>query len=132
MLNGGGTANIVFLEGKQDPITSTATNTPNAHVPFMKAKYWIERVLYKVVLPEELPPHASLTLNPTMPNESAPTPVFRITTGPLGNPTLKEIIIPSIRIQTSQLVLLNFAGITWPHVSVSTLVPTEPQPFQMT
>ena len=132
-LNGGGIANISFLEGVQNPITSTAVNNPTAHAASMTAKYWIERVMYKVVVPEKLPPKTQLSLRPTMPaNSTAPTPVFSITTGPRGNPTTKEITVPGIQIQTSQTVLLNFATLSWPHVSVSTLVPVDPQPFQMT
>jgi hypothetical protein len=47
-LNGGGTANISFLAGKQDPVTINAPRDkdfPIAHADFMKAKYWIEVVL---------------------------------------------------------------------------------------
>ncbi|KAI9694905.1 MAG: hypothetical protein M1822_000521 [Bathelium mastoideum] len=132
-LNGGGTTNISFLQGVQNPITSTVMNSPTAHAASMTAKYWIERVMYKVVVPEKLPPNTQLLLRPTMPADStAPTPVFSITTGPGGNPTRKEITVPGIQIQTSQTVLLNFMTLSWPHVSVSTLVPVDPQPFQMT
>ena len=131
-LNGGGIANIAFLEGVQDPISSTTVTSPNAHAATMTAKYWVERVMYKVVVPEKLPPKTQLLLRPTMPpNSSAPTPVFSITTGPGGNPTRKEITVPGIQIQTSQNVILNFATLSWPHVSVSTLVPVDPQPFHM-
>jgi hypothetical protein len=44
----------------------------------------------------------------------------------------KTIKIPGIQIQYSQTVFLNFAGLTWPHVSVATLCPKNPQPFTMT
>jgi hypothetical protein len=37
----------------------------------------------------------------------------------------KTITVVSTQIQYSQVVFLNFAGLTWPHVSVATLVPTE-------
>ena len=36
----------------------------------------------------------------------------------------KTIVVHSTQIQYSQMVFLNFAGLTWPHVSVATLVPT--------
>ena len=36
------------------------------------------------------------------------------------------ITVESTQIQYSQMVLLNFNGITWPHVSVATLVPASP------
>jgi hypothetical protein len=34
------------------------------------------------------------------------------------------ITVTSPQIQYSQIVFLNFAGLTWPHVSVATLTPT--------
>jgi len=36
-----------------------------------------------------------------------------------------EITVTFTQIQYSQTVLLNFAGLTWPHVSVNTLVPAD-------
>ena len=37
----------------------------------------------------------------------------------------REITVTFTQIQYSQTVLLNFAGLTWPHVSVNTLVPAD-------
>jgi hypothetical protein len=37
----------------------------------------------------------------------------------------REITVTFTQIQYSQSVLLNFAGLTWPHVSVNTLVPAD-------
>jgi hypothetical protein len=138
-LNGGGTANISFLAGKQDPVTTNAPRDkdfPIAHAAFMKAKYWIEVVQYKVTVPK-VKIQTTLLLKPTMPpGSTAPTPVFAITTPPNGVPQTKEITVPGIQIQSSQTVNLNFGPpvaplLTWPHVSVATLVSTAPQPFQM-
>jgi hypothetical protein len=39
----------------------------------------------------------------------------------------KTIIVTSTQIQYSQTVFLNFAGLTWPHVSVATLIPSTEQ-----
>ena len=36
------------------------------------------------------------------------------------------IIVPYIQIQYSQTVFLNFGPLTWPHVSVTTLIPAAP------
>lgn len=139
-LNGGGTANISFLAGKQDSITTAApgkTDNPNAHAEFMKSRFWIETVAYQVNVPK-LAGQSTVLLRPTMPSDStAPTPVFAITAPPGGVPATKEITVAGIQIQYSQIVNLNFGPpgvgiLTWPHVSVATLVPTEPQPFQMT
>jgi hypothetical protein len=37
----------------------------------------------------------------------------------------RKIKVRFTQIQYSQTVLLNFAGLTWPHVSVNTLVPAD-------
>jgi len=132
-LNGGGTANIAFLAGEQVPITTAAPtgNLSNAHAVSMKARYWIERVMYKV-------PVGPLKGNEEMkvpvfaqmpPGSTAPTPKFLIKAPSGGIPIETVIEVPGIQIQSSQNVLLNFGKLTWPHVSVSTLVPAEPQRF---
>ena len=134
VLNGGGTANISFLTGTQDPITSASPgkhDVPNAHADFMTAKYWIEVVEYQVKVPK-VNTGGTLLLRPTMPQGStAPTPVFAVTTPSAGIRTEEIITIPGIQIQCSQVVNLNFATLTWPHISVSTLVPVDPQPYVM-
>jgi hypothetical protein len=43
---------------------------------------------------------------------------------PISHPT--EITVTATQIQYTQTVLLNFAGLSWPHVSVATLVPASP------
>jgi hypothetical protein len=40
----------------------------------------------------------------------------------------RSIKVKATQIQYSQQVLLNFNGLTWPHVSVATLVPASPLP----
>jgi hypothetical protein len=37
----------------------------------------------------------------------------------------RQITVTFTQIQYTQTVLLNFAGLTWPHVSVNTLVPAD-------
>lgn len=158
-LNGGGTANISFLAGKQAAGITDAPGIkdfPIAHAVNMKAKYWIERVSYQVNLPPTITndardkngnvikTRATLLVKPTMPpNSTAPTPQFLVTTPPGGVPQGAKIKVPGIQIQSSQTVNLNFGPspppgpslapflLTWPHVSVATLVPVDPQPFQM-
>ena len=146
-LNGGGTANISFLAGKQKKVDGIITaqapgpkDRPNAHAESMTNNWWIETVMYDVTVPP-MRGGATVLLKPTMPknkdgNEStAPTPEFAITAPPGGVKEMKTIKVPGIQIQYSQTVNLNFGPknnvLTWPHVSVATLVPTGPQPFQM-
>ncbi|GAB7327494.1 hypothetical protein MBLNU13_g11368t1 [Cladosporium sp. NU13] len=131
-LNGGGTANISFLAGSQDPGTTSVPTSPNAHAPFMKARFWVETVAYDVVVPR-FTTRDPVLLKPTMPKDStAPTPVFAVTPPSKLPSQPKTIKIPGVQIQYSQTVFLNFAGLTWPHVSVATLCPKNPQPFTMT
>jgi hypothetical protein len=47
---------------------------------------------------------------------------------PLTPPGGRLAAIKTPQIQYSQQVLLNFNGLTWPHVSVATLVPASPVP----
>jgi hypothetical protein len=130
-INGGGTANISFLAGTQEPGATSLPATPNAHAPFMKSRFWIETVAYDVVVPRFTTP-CTVLLRPTMPRDSkAPTPVFAVTAPSKLPSESKTILIQGVQIQYSQTVFLNFAGLTWPHVSVATLVPKNPQPFRM-
>lgn len=131
-LNGGGTANISFLAGSQDPGTTSVPTSPNAHAPCMKSRFWVETVAYDVVVPRFTTRDAVL-LKPTMPKDStAPTPVFAVTPPSKLPSQPKTIKIPGVQIQYSQTVFLNFAGLTWPHVGVATLCSKNPQPFTMT
>ena len=45
---------------------------------------------------------------------------------PIEITTPRSIIVKSTQIQYSQQVFLNFNTLTWPHVSVATLVPRSP------
>ncbi|CAI6339890.1 unnamed protein product [Periconia digitata] len=131
-INGGGTANISFLAGTQELGATSAPDKPNAHAPFMRSRFWIETVAYDVIVPRFTKP-CTVLLRPTMPRDAtAPTPVFAVTAPAKLPSEAKTILIQGIQIQYSQTVFLNFAGLTWPHVSVATLVPKNPQPFTMT
>jgi hypothetical protein len=44
---------------------------------------------------------------------------------PFDLDTPRTITVTYPQIQYTQTVLLNFAGLTWPHVSVNTLVPAD-------
>ena len=51
-------------------------------------------------------------------------PTFSVTP-PFDLPASRQITVHFTQIQYTQTVLLNFAGLTWPHVSVNTLVPAD-------
>ncbi|KAK0614542.1 hypothetical protein B0T14DRAFT_499787 [Immersiella caudata] len=153
-LNAGGTANIAFLAGPQAPVVATEEDAdkptkgvtilspgegdkPNAHADFMTATFFIELVEYDVVVGKMAPGSTQILLASLPPGARAPTPRFAITAPPGGVSERKTIKVPGIQIQYSQNVNLNFGPpvtdgmLTWPHVSVATLVPTDPQPFTM-
>jgi hypothetical protein len=144
----GGTSNITFLQG--DPVKA-GTNNPadvqatgtgaNAHAVSMSSTFWIETVSYTVRVPaitlakgtNKLP---TVLLRPQMdPKSTAPTPQFAITPQVKLNPNTvvkipeQPVKVLGTQIQYSQTVNLNFANLTWPHISVATLVPSNPQPF---
>jgi len=154
-LNAGGAANIAFLAGKQTPVPPVVAtgaggppikgvmipspgegDKPNAHADFMTATFYIERVEYDVVVGKMNGGETQVLLASFPPGARAPTPRFAIKAPPGGVTERKTIKVPGIQIQYSQTVNLNFgppgAMLTWPHVSVATLVPTDPQPFVMT
>jgi nucleoid-associated protein YgaU len=116
-LFGGGTANIAFLQG--DP----TAQKPNANAVEMSATFWIETVVEQITVP---PVGAN---QPIFVSGSAaagaPIAVFRVTSGTdITKPT--PVSVSYTQIQYSQTVLLNFNGLSWPHVSVATLIPCEP------
>ena len=103
-LTGGGTDNIAFLTG-------TAAAGPNAQAVHMDATFWIETVQFSIQVPvfEQGQPVPEFLVNPPIPIK-----------------TPRTIKVNATQIQYSQHVVLNFAGLSWPHVSVATLVPNAP------
>jgi hypothetical protein len=115
-LFGGGTSNIAFLLG------NAAGNPANANAIQMDAIFWIETVEHQLHIdfPNGSEP---TTIQPRGAPFGLPVPTFLLDppvqlTGP------KIIKVTSTQIQYSQKVILNFNGLSWPHVSVATLVPT--------
>jgi hypothetical protein len=117
-LFGGGTDNIAFLLGEP------AATAPNAQATQMTAIFWIETVEEVI----EVPPFKvgdspfALKAKPSVPGQRVPT--FSVTP-PFDLDKPREITVHFTQIQYTQTVLLNFAGLTWPHVSVNTLVPAD-------
>jgi hypothetical protein len=116
-LFGGGADNIAFLQG--DP----AAATPNAQTVNMQATFWIETVEHTIVVPPFKPGQPPLTLKPELSKAgSGPVPTFTLEP-PIEITAPRRITVFSTQIQYSQVVFLNFNKLTWPHVSVATLVP---------
>jgi len=122
-LFGGGTDNIAFLLGKDndEPLPSL----PNAQALLMNAVFWIETVEQTITVPVFNPGDGTILINGVSPVPGQPFPVFSVTP-PVAIPAPRQIKVTSTQIQYSQIVILNFAGLSWPHVSVATLIPADP------
>ncbi|KAJ6114590.1 hypothetical protein N7486_000368 [Penicillium sp. IBT 16267x] len=120
---GGGAANIAFLVGAGDP----TTQGPNGNAFRMDATFWIETVEYSLEVPVHKPGQAPMEIHAPALKSGQPGPVFLVNP-PHEITSPKTITVTSIQIQYSQVVFMNFDQLTWPHVSVSTLIPAAPVP----
>ena len=120
-LFGGGTDNIAFLLG--DP----AGNNPNANAVRMGATFWIETVEFSVDVPIFQLGQPPMVIPAQTGAAGAPVPQFLVNP-PIPITAPRTITVAATQIQYSQRVMLNFNGLTWPHVSVATLVPADPIP----
>jgi LysM repeat protein len=109
---GGGTNNIDFLAGD--------AAAPNADAHRMSAIFWIEIVQAQIEI-GPLNAGGSQTVSPVVPT-GAPAPIFTVTSASAITDK-QSITVTYTQIQYSQNVSLNFATLTWPHLSVATLVP---------
>jgi hypothetical protein len=126
-LFGGGTDNIAFLWGDAAAVTSAHPSGQNGQSALMTATFWIETVQHTLLVPDFKPGQKPFVLKPTDAKPGQPAPRFNVRP-PFAITHPRLITVTSTQIQYSQLVILNFAGLSWPHVSVSTLVPASPQP----
>lgn len=120
-LFGGGTDNIAFLLG--DPTSSN----PNANAVRMGATFWIETVEFSIQVPVFQPGQPPLIIPGQTGSAGQPVPEFLVDP-PIPITAPRTITVAATQIQYSQRVLLNFAPLSWPHVSVATLVPADPVP----
>jgi hypothetical protein len=120
-LFGGGALNIGFLLG--DP----QAGNPNAQAVNMTATFWIQTVEYTIQVPAFQPGQPPLKIAAEAGAAGQPVPSFLIDP-PVPVPAPRTIKASATQIQYAQQVFLNFAGITWPHASVATLVPQAPVP----
>ncbi len=127
-LFGGGTDNIAFLLGSSAAISSPDGPGQNAQAIQMSATFWIEQVEFTVEIPADTAAHDPVILIPTNLAAGQLAPSFELRpASPIS--ASRSITVQTTMIQYSQLVELNFNGLTWPHVTVSTLVPAEPVPI---
>lgn len=125
---GGGTDNIAFLIGAQALESNPQGVGQNAQAIEMQATFWIETVEHVIDIPIFKPGQPPLVLTPANHPAGQPTPSF-IVRPPIPITEPRQITFTSTQIQYSQSVFLNFNTLTWPHVSVATLVPAGPIPL---
>ena len=125
-LFGGGADNIAFLLGDAAALADPRPPGPNAQTLGMRATFWIETVRHKIVVD---PNRRTYPLTPAPETHFAGplAPRFELT-APSETTQPRTLTVTSTQIQYSQTVLLNFNALTWPHVSVATLVPHDPIP----
>ncbi len=116
-LFGGGVDNIAFLLGQ------AAANAPNAQTLQMAAIFWIETVETTILVgPLNVGQQFAVKATPSIPFQRVPT--FS-GIAPFDVDVPRKLTVRFTQIQYTQTVLLNFATLTWPHVSVNTLVPAD-------
>ena len=124
----GGTDNIAFLLNGGEGQDSVANpQSPNANAIRMNATFWIETVERRIVIPPFWPggPPVRVPLDSGRlghSNRSIDIDPGRV----VEKATVVTLLVTQI--QYSQTVFLNFNGLSWPHVSVATLMPSAPIP----
>jgi hypothetical protein len=127
---GGGPSNIAFLLGIPNP--PPTGQGPNAQTFQMDAVFWIETVAYQIdvpPLPAGTPP---VVLSPVQTSPAVPLQPSFVAVIPFV-PNMGyaggRVTVLTTQIQYTQKVLLNFKGLSWPHVSVASLIPADPIPI---
>jgi hypothetical protein len=116
-LFGGGTANIAFLLG------DAQGQNPNANAVSMSSVFWIETVSEQIIVPPCKSGEAQVVQGSGAGTDLS---VSFYVTAPYDLDADCPITVTYTQIQYSQLVILNFSGLSWPHVSVASLVPDAP------
>ncbi|EXM18885.1 hypothetical protein FOTG_13065 [Fusarium oxysporum f. sp. vasinfectum 25433] len=121
---GGGTTNIGFNIGSDEGKKTDASRekkSGNANAVDVSAQYWVSKIRAEVELDPSM--RVGQKVSPASQGPRDAVPEFYID---------KEVEIPSYKktvtvaytqIQYSQMVMLDFNGIKWPHVTVATLAP---------
>ena len=127
-LPGGGVANIAFLmAGQKKDIANKKSVPGNANAVTVDCQYWVSTVNHEVVIPKGTYTDAQNdpVFVPQDDKDGVPGPKFKVQ---LRRTTTKDntIKVQSTQIQYSQIVMLDFGILRWPHVSVATLVPALP------
>lgn len=91
----------------------------------MSSTFWIETVRTTLDIPV-MPRGMSTTIQvPAVNSRAPPGPRFKVEP-PFAVTAPRKLAVTWTQIQYSQTVMLDFGELSWPHVSVATLVPAEP------
>ena len=90
----------------------------------MTAVFWIETVEETILVPPFHVGGPPFVIRGKRSVQGQRVPTFSVTP-PFDLPAPREIKVTFTQIQYTQTVILNFAGLSWPHVSVNTLVPAD-------
>ncbi|KAF5563233.1 hypothetical protein FNAPI_2733 [Fusarium napiforme] len=121
---GGGTSNIGFNigsnEGKKAEV-SREKKSGNANAVDVTTQYWVSKIRTKV----ELDPSMSVgqTVSPASQGPRDAVPEFYIDENVEIASSKKTVTVAYDQLQYSQMVMLDFNGLKWPHVTVATLAP---------
>ena len=118
----GGAAEIAFLTGD----SNTPPQKANAHAFKMTAVFWIETIRVKIVVPKCIANGLPITVQAAARPGSSLRPTFTLTPPHDITNDTTTLTVRYTQIQYSQSVFLNFGPLTWPHVSVATLIPADP------
>jgi len=127
-LFGGGVDNVAFLLGDAAAINNPRGPGQNAQTVRMTATFWIETVQHVIHVPVFRPGQPPLTVEAEVGAPGQIAPRF-IVNPPIPITTPRTITVHSTQIQYTQEVMLNFNTLSWPHVSVATLVPAGALPI---
>jgi hypothetical protein len=118
---GGGPANIAFLKNTGAPAAPPPTG-PNALAAKMTATFWIETVTKEVTLPSWKVGSPSIQIPLVDGLPAVVTPKLNVVPEREVKSPIK-VTLTFTQIQYSQTVFLDFNTLSWPHVSVATLIP---------
>jgi hypothetical protein len=103
----------------------------NANAVQLDAVFWIETVVYDVQVPAIPAGTPPIVVDPVQKGSVPVVPSFvaAIPFVPGKGFAGGTVKVATTQIQYSQKVLLDFNGLSWPHVSVASLVPAAPVPI---
>ncbi|KLO99298.1 uncharacterized protein LW94_2623 [Fusarium fujikuroi] len=121
---GGGTSNIGFNIGSDEGKEADASRekkSGNANAVDVSAQYWVSKIRAEVELDPSM--RVGQTVSPASQGPRDAVPEFFIDKDVEIPSSKKSVTVAYDQIQYSQMVMLDFNGLEWPHVTVATLAP---------